>query len=91
LIYTEPPDWHAPVRQTLGAVLLEADRPAEAEVVFWEDLRQNPENGWSLFGLAKSLRAQGKSDAAAEAETRFRKAWANADVELASPRSMARN
>jgi tetratricopeptide (TPR) repeat protein len=91
LIYTEPPDWHAPVRQTLGAVLLEAGRPAEAEVVFWQDLRQNPENGWSLFGLAKSLRAQGKSDAAAEAETRFRKAWADADVELASPRSMARN
>ncbi|MBE0569739.1 MAG: hypothetical protein IH576_03775 [Deltaproteobacteria bacterium] len=89
LIYTEPPDWHAPVRLTLGAVLLEAGRPAEAEVVYWEDLRQNPENGWSLFGLARSLRAQGRSDEAAEVEKRFRSAWADADVELKSSRSVA--
>ena len=51
LIYTEPPDWHAPVRHWLGAVLLEAGRPAEAEVVYWEDLKRNRENGWALFGL----------------------------------------
>jgi tetratricopeptide (TPR) repeat protein len=89
LIYTEPPDWHAPVRQTLGAVLLEAGRPAEAEVVYWEDLRQNPENGWSLFGLAQSLRAQGRSEEAAEVEKRFHIAWADADVELESSRSTA--
>jgi tetratricopeptide (TPR) repeat protein len=89
LIYTEPPDWHAPVRQTLGAVLLEAGRPEEAEIVYWEDLRQNPENGWSLFGLAQSLRTQGKSDEAAEAEKRFHRAWAGADVELKSSRSIA--
>ncbi len=90
LIYTEPPDWHLPVRQTLGAVLMEAGRPAEAEVVYWEDLRRWSENGWSLFGLAKSLRAQGKSDEAAEVEKRFRMAWADADVELKSSRSAAR-
>ena len=89
LIYTEPPDWHAPVRLTLGAVLLEAGRPAEAEVVYWEDLRQNPENGWALFGLMKSLRAQGKSDEASEVEKRFRIAWADADVVLGSSRMIA--
>jgi hypothetical protein len=32
----------------LAAVLLEAKRPAEAEVVYWEDLRRHPENGWAL-------------------------------------------
>lgn len=89
LIYTEPPDWHAPVRLTLGAVLLEAGRPAEAEVVYWEDLRQNPENGWALFGLMKSLRAQGRSDEASEVEKRFRIAWADADVALGSSRMTA--
>jgi tetratricopeptide (TPR) repeat protein len=89
LIYTEPPDWHAPVRQTLGAVLLEAGRPGEAEVVYWEDLKSNRENGWSLFGLARSLRDQGKSDEAAIVEKRFHKAWADADVKLVSSRSTA--
>jgi tetratricopeptide (TPR) repeat protein len=85
LIYQEPPDWPQPVRQTLGAVLLAAGRAAEAEAVFRADLARHPENGWSLFGLAKSLRAQGKREAAA-AEARFRAAWAGADVTLESPR-----
>mgnify|MGYP001815720319 FL=1 len=60
LIYNEPPDWHVPVRQSLGAVLLDAERAAEAEAIYWQDLEQNRENGWSLFGLMQSLRAQGK-------------------------------
>ncbi len=59
LIYQEPPDWHAPVRQNLGAVLLAAGRADEAEAVYWEDLRKNPGTGWSLFGLMQSLKAQG--------------------------------
>ena len=86
LIYQEPADWHAPVRQTLGAVLLEAGRADEAEAVFWEDLRKNPENGWALFGLAQALEAQGKKDAAENARARFTKAFAHADVKLTSAR-----
>ncbi|MEE8178233.1 MAG: hypothetical protein V3T65_09590, partial [Acidobacteriota bacterium] len=86
LPYNEPPDWYYPVRQSLGAVLLEAGRPREAEVVYWEDLRRRPENGWSLFGLAQSLRAQGQTEAAAQMEARFQKAWASADVELSASR-----
>jgi tetratricopeptide (TPR) repeat protein len=86
LIYTEPSDWHAPVRQNLGAVLLEMGRPDEAETVFWEDLKRNPENGWSLFGLVRALKAQGKDEEAAFAEERFRKTWKDADVRLSSAR-----
>ena len=59
LIYQEPADWHAPARQNLGAVLLDAGRADEAETVFWEDLKKNPEQGWSLFGLKQALEAQG--------------------------------
>ena len=62
LIYQEPADWHAPVRQNLGGGA--AARPAapdEAEAVYWEDLKKNPENGWSLFGLTQALKAQGKT------------------------------
>jgi tetratricopeptide (TPR) repeat protein len=86
LTYTEPPDWHYPVRQSLGAVLLQAGRPVEAEAVYWEDLRRYPENGWSLFGLEQALEAQGKTDAAVQVEKRFQKAWADADVQLSQSR-----
>lgn len=86
LVYQEPADWHAPVRQTLGAVLLDAGRPDEAEAVYWEDLKKNPENGWSLYGLVQALKAQGKEHEAAHAEARFRKAWSDADVQLRSSR-----
>ena len=88
LIYNEPPDWHVPVRQSLGAVLLEAGRPAEAEAVFWQDLNRNRENGWALFGLMQSLEAQGNTEAAAQIEKRFKKAWAGADIDLNAARFM---
>jgi tetratricopeptide (TPR) repeat protein len=83
LIYQEPSDWHAPVRQNLAAVLRRAGRPDEAEAVYWEDLKKNAETGWSLFGLAQALKAQGKDAEAAKAEERFRKAWKDADYTLA--------
>lgn len=86
LIYTEPADWPFPVRQSLGAVLLEAGRPEEAASVYWDDLRRYPENGWSLYGLAQALRAQGKNDEAAMVEKRLQKAWARADVKLTASR-----
>jgi tetratricopeptide (TPR) repeat protein len=83
LIYDEPPPWYLPMRQRLGAVLLEAGRPVQAEKAFRADLVRRPENGWSLHGLAQSLRAQNKNRAAAAVETRFKKAWEKADIELA--------
>jgi tetratricopeptide (TPR) repeat protein len=83
LSYYEPPDWPQPVRQRLGAALLSAGRPVEAEAVYWEDLRRNPENGWSLSGLARALDAQGKKDDAARVRERLVKAWAAADFQLA--------
>ncbi|HXG86756.1 MAG TPA: hypothetical protein VNJ02_00355 [Vicinamibacterales bacterium] len=84
LIYQEPADWHAPVRQNLGRVLLAAGRPDEAEAVYWEDLRKNPEAGWALFGLLQAQRAQGKTEEAALTEARFKKAWKDADFDLSA-------
>jgi len=82
--YDEPPGWHAPVRQSLGAVLLDAGRPADAETVYREELQRNPENGWSLLGLAQSLKVQGKETTGVD--DRFKVAWKNADIELKSSR-----
>ena len=82
LDYDEPEDWYYGVRQSLGNVLLKADRPAEAQGVFEQDLLRHPENGWSLFGLEQSLRDQGKAAEADSVDVRFKKAWARADIKL---------
>ncbi len=84
--YDEPPGWHAPVRHSLGALLLAADRAVEAEAVYRAELERNPANGWSLRGLAQSLQAQDRSQDAAEAERQFTDAWQHADVELVASR-----
>jgi tetratricopeptide (TPR) repeat protein len=86
LAYTEPSEWHYPPRLALGAVLLRAGRPIEAETVYWQDLTRNRQNGWALFGLMESLKAQGKTAAARLAEERFQKAWSRADIALSASR-----
>ncbi|MEK9870079.1 MAG: hypothetical protein VW831_10150, partial [Gammaproteobacteria bacterium] len=80
--YTEPPDWAQPIRHYLGATLLEAGRPEEAEAVYRRDLRWNHNNGWSLFGLQQALAAQDRNAEAEQVENEFIKAWGYADVTL---------
>jgi TolA-binding protein len=63
-----------------------AGRAAEAEREYRADLKRYPENGWALFGLAQSLKAQQKDSEAAEITERFQKAWTYADVTLTSSR-----
>lgn len=82
LLYGEPPEWSVPVRQDLGNVLLQAGRPSEAERAFRDDLKRFRDNGWSLHGLAKALKAQGHHDEAAQVLQEFRQVWASADVNL---------
>ena len=86
LVYTEPSEFHLPPRLALGAILLEAGQPTEAETVYWEDLRRNRNNGWALYGLIQALRAQKKDDQAMLIEARFKKAWERADVTLQASR-----
>jgi tetratricopeptide (TPR) repeat protein len=76
LPYLEPPYWYYPVRQTLGAVLLAAGRPAEAADAFTQSLMEAPHSGWSLWGLMQAQRAMGDEAAAAITEAQFKKAWA---------------
>lgn len=86
LRYDEPPPWQQTARQSLGAVLLVANRPAEAEAVYREDLARYPENGWALYGLAQALRAQKKTSEVSSVEARFRKAWSKSDMKLQASR-----
>lgn len=88
LTYTEPSEWHYPPRLALGAVLLAADRPREAEAIYWENLERHPDNGWGLFGLWQALVAQGEEELAGAIRKRFDAAWSEADLELTSSRIM---
>src|ERR1700691_727753 len=80
LNYEEPPPWYYPVRETLGMELLASGKPQDAEQVFRDDLKQYPENGWSLEGLALCLHARNAADEAASVDARFKQAWSHADV-----------
>ncbi len=82
--YDEPPDWLQPVRHALGAVLLRAGRAEEAEKVYREDLARWPENGWSLWGLARALEKQEKRAAAQDVQARFEKTWERSETKLDS-------
>jgi len=84
--YMEPPYWYYPVRQTLGATLLMAGRPDEAETVFEASLIDHPNNGWALFGLMKAQEAQGDHAAAKVTAELLEAAWFGdaASLDLAS-------
>ncbi len=84
--YEEPPLWYYPLRHSLGYALLEAGQAHEAEAVYRKDLARFRENGWSLYGLAKSLEQQGKMQDAKVVWDNFEDAWVHADVQLKGSR-----
>jgi tetratricopeptide (TPR) repeat protein len=86
LPYTEPDYWYQPVSHIYGAALLAAHRPAEAEAVYRESLRDHRLDGWALYGLARALKAQGKAADAAAAQKEFASTWRMADVTLTASR-----
>jgi len=81
--YMEPSYWPFPVRPTLGAALLQSGEPVKAEQAFREDLERWPRNGWGLFGLEQSLRAQGRTQQAEDVRRQLVESWKQADVTFA--------
>ncbi len=86
LPYTEPPFWYYPTRQSLGKALLTAGDAATAEAVYRNDLAIYPGNGRSMFGLVKSLKAQGNTSEAEAMQQKLDSVWVEADVALAASR-----
>ena len=80
MVYNEPKDWVHPARQYLGNVYCKAKKFAAAEKVYRQDLVINPNNGWSLTGLAIALSGQAKNEAAIKVKARAAKAFAKADM-----------
>jgi tetratricopeptide (TPR) repeat protein len=85
-MYTEPPNWPLQARLVLGAVLLDAGRPADAERVYRDDLIAWPDNGWALTGLMEALRRQGRDAEADALQAEFDAAWAHADTPITASR-----
>jgi len=86
LPYTEPAYWHRPVAHLLGAALLEAGKPAEAETVFRDSLKSYRRDGWALAGLAAALRAEGKTAEADKVQADFADVWRRADTKITTSR-----
>ena len=84
LAYDEPKDWFFPARHLLGAELLRAGKADEAERIYRDDLRQNPANGWSLYGLSTALKTQGKTAESIRVRRLFDDAWRHSDITLAA-------
>jgi tetratricopeptide (TPR) repeat protein len=84
IVYDEPEPLPFSARHWLGAALLEARRPGDAERIYKEELELHPRNGWSLFGLKLALAAQGKPTA--DVDKQFAAAWARSDVWIRASR-----
>jgi Flp pilus assembly protein TadD len=80
--YNEPADWDLPVREFLGGALLASGDYATAEKVFRAEIEKRPRNGRALFGLAESLKRQGKNSSAQMVQREFERAWEAADTKL---------
>ncbi len=80
LIYTEPRDWLLPARGYLGSALLKAGNAQKAAVAFKEELKENPNNHWSLYGLYQSLNKQKKNSEAITVKKQFDKAFEGNDI-----------
>lgn len=78
LQYQEPPDWCFPARHELGAALLKADRAADAERVYRDDLIRWPENRFALEGLRTALKTQGRAQEADALGARIERAQQHA-------------
>lgn len=85
MVYNEPRDWLISPRHYLARALIKAKKWKEAEQVCRADLAYNQENGWSLFGLYKSLAGQGKTTAAQAAEARYKKAFGKTGIVIEQP------
>jgi len=84
LNYDEPEPLPFAPRHWLGAALLQAERYQDAELVYREELKDHPHNGWSLMGLQSAIHAQGKSDL--EVDKDLETSWARSDIWATSSR-----
>ncbi len=79
-LHSDPPAWYFPVRELLAKALLNNDQYQEAKSVFLQDLKQHPQSGWSLYGLAEVYDRLGEKENAKQVRQQFKQAWQRADI-----------
>jgi tetratricopeptide (TPR) repeat protein len=80
LLYDEPPSWLQPTRHALGALMMAAGRYADAEVVYEQDLKRNPRNGWALLGLENARRRLRKTEGLDDLARERARSWVRAEM-----------
>lgn len=73
--YMEPPFWYYPVRQSLGAALIMAGKPDEAQKEFAAALERERNSAWVLYGLKEAAKAKGDAAAEQKAAEDLAKIW----------------
>ena len=78
--YAEPPRYVRPVGETEGAALLRAGDQAGAHTAYAAALKDRPNSGFSLYGMAEASEAAGNTAVARQEYTRFLAAWKDSDA-----------
>jgi hypothetical protein len=81
MVYNEPRDWLLNPRHYEGTAYLRAKQWANAEKAFRTDLKQNAQNAWSLQGLVKALKMQGKITETKMLEDKLTRSVAKGDLQ----------
>jgi tetratricopeptide (TPR) repeat protein len=80
--YREPPFYIRPVQEARGDALLRAKRNDEAKQAYESALKQRPESGFALYGVAQADVAADRRTEATADYARLLGAWAKADADL---------
>jgi tetratricopeptide (TPR) repeat protein len=80
--YREPPFYIRPVEESRGDALLRAKRYDEAKQAYDAALKQRPDSGFALYGVAQADAAANRRSEATRDYARLLQAWSKADADL---------
>jgi tetratricopeptide (TPR) repeat protein len=80
--YREPPFYIRPVEEARGDAFLRAKRYDEAKQAYESALKQRPDSGFALYGVAQADAAANRRSEATRDYARLLQAWSKADADL---------